>query len=254
MNSTEISSVFHKFWKPHWGSVSVDELEFIQDLVRMHKPKRFLEVGMASGLSTGFIARFLHENAGEEMTSIDYDDTFFGDPTKPNGFLVPEIFKENSPRLTLAKFKTSLDIDDLEKTFEMAFIDANHQHPWPLIDTLCLWPSLIGPKIVIHHDLRLFRKQDVMFGIGPKFLFDQFPERMRYVSTARNGNIFALNLHMSRDALEDIAMDAMKLPWSLRTPLQDPIINAFCAILKKHYRPRLLSHFERCLMMNKAIS
>jgi hypothetical protein len=243
----EIQSVFSTYWRQGFGSIAADEAQFIQSLIERHRPANFLEIGMASGLSGGLIARFMDENEGESFTSLDHDNTFFGDNTKENGFLIGEIYRSGRVVATKLPFKTSLDLPSIGRTFDMAFIDANHQHPWPLIDTLCLYPFLTGSKTVIHHDLRLFRNQEVVYGIGPKYLYDQFPSGKKERSVANHGNIFALDLSIDREAIEDIAADGFSLPWSLRTELQANYIDAFRGVLRSYYGSALLDVFEKCL-------
>lgn len=245
MSLEEIAEIFQRFWRTGYGSVSKDEVVFIQELIQKYRPKNFLEIGTASGLSAGLISLFLERAEGELFVTIDHDDTFFGDSTKNNGFLIPEIYQNGRVKVERKVFKTAFDLDSMNVQFDMAFIDANHQHPWPLIDTLCLWPWLTGEKIVIHHDLRLFFKQDVVFGIGPKYLYDQFSDERRIKSLANSGNIFALNLNMRRVDLETIAMDGFSLPWSLRTPMPEKQIASMREILEKHYSKCLVETFER---------
>lgn len=245
MNITDITQVFRSVWKPGYGSVAIDELGFIHDLIATHRPHRFIEIGMASGLSTGFIARFLAENGGGSLVSIDHDDTFFGDRTKPNGFLVSELTQGIAGQVELVKFCTSLDLDRIEGGFGMAFVDANHQHPWPAIDTLALYPRMTEPKIVIHHDLRLFAKQDIMFGIGPKYLFDQFPESHRIRSAANDGNIFAVRLDLPQANFERVMSDLIKLPWSLRGVLPPKTVESLRTMLSQHYSADFVDHFSK---------
>jgi len=245
MNITKIATLFRTVWRTGYGSVAIDELGFMQELIARHRPRRFLEIGMASGLSTGFLARFMAENGGESLVSIDHDDSFFGDPTKPNGFLVPELYPGGATTVDLIKFCTSLDLERVPGSFDMAFVDANHQHPWPAIDTLALYPRMSGPKIVLHHDLRLFAKQDVMFGIGPKYLFDQFPESHRIRSEANEGNIFAVDLSIDQTRFEALMADLLKLPWSLRGPLPANTLEKIRTMLRQHYSSALLEHFDR---------
>jgi hypothetical protein len=245
LDIAEITRLFRSVWKPGYGSVAIDELGFIQDLIATHRPRRFIEIGMASGLSTGFIARFLSENGGGSLVSIDHDDTFFGDPTKPNGFLVPDLTQGIAAQVELVKFCTSLDLDRIEGDFDMAFVDANHQHPWPAFDTLALYPRMTGPKLVIHHDLRLFAKQDIMFGIGPKYLFDQFPESHRIRSTANDGNIFAVSLDLPQAEFERIMADLIKLPWSLRGVLPPKTVESMHANLSRTYSTAFVEHFDK---------
>ena len=245
MNPTEISALFRSAWRPGYGSVAIDELSFLHDLIVRHRPRRFIEIGMASGLSTGFLARFMAENGGESLVSIDHDDSFFGDPTKPNGFLVPELYPGGTTDVALIKFCTSLDLETVPGSFDMAFVDANHQHPWPAIDTLALYPRMSGPKIVVHHDLRLFSKQDVMFGIGPKYLFDQFPDTHRIRSEANDGNIFAVDLNLDQARFEALMADLLKLPWSLRGALPSVTVEKIRTMLATHYSAALVEQFDR---------
>lgn len=246
MDIAAIREIHKRHWKPGYGAVAPSELAFIQRLITQHKPDSFVEVGMASGLSTGFIATFLEEQGGSTLLSLDHDDTFFGDKTKPNGFLVPEIYTGDKVRVDLVKFKTALNVHEFDQSFDMAFVDANHQHPWPAIDMMALYPKMSGPRIMIHHDLRLFMKQDVMFGIGPKYLFDQFRDRQRIRSRANGGNIFAVRLDMAQDEFEVILTDLLKLPWSLRTPLQPKYLEQIRDMIRRDYSATLLEHFDRC--------
>ena len=59
---------------------------------------------MVSGISGGVIARIMDKNLGTNFVKIDHDDTFFGDPTKLNGFLIKAIARED--RYT--NFQTSI--------------------------------------------------------------------------------------------------------------------------------------------------
>lgn len=247
MEHDEIRQRHKALLLPGYGTVFDDELIFIQDQIVAHKPRTFVEVGMASGLSTGFIAQFLEENGGQEFLSIDYDDTFFGDTSKPNGFLVPEIYQGTKVDVTLQKFAISLDVESMSRTFDMGFVDANHQHPWPVIDTLALYPFLTGPKLLLHHDLRLFASLSRLLGLGPKYLFDQFPESHRVQSAAREGNIFLLDLTLDKAVFEARMADAFLLPWSLLTPLQPPVIARIQELLETHYSANLLAVFNQAL-------
>lgn len=247
MKIEQIKEIHGQFWKPGYGAVAPSELAFIQKLIMKHKPDTFVEVGMASGMSTGFIASFLDEHGGKSLLSLDHDDQFFGDPTKPNGFLVPDLYKGSNVKVDLVKFKTALDIHEFDRTFDMAFVDANHQHPWPGVDMMALYPKMSGPRIMVHHDLRLFMKQDVMFGIGPKYLFDQFPDSHRIRSKANQGNIFAVDLNMGQKEFETLLTDLFKLPWSLRTPLQPSYVEQIRNVIKRDYSKALLAHFDKCV-------
>jgi len=241
MEKAEITAEFRTHWRTGYGAVSPDEAIYIRDLIARDRPEDFIEIGTGSGISGGLICHFLERNGGKRFVTLDHDNTFFGDTSKENGFLIEPIYPGGVVTVEKRPFTTSLDLDELDQKFDMAFVDANHQHPWPLIDTLALWPHMRGdgPRTVVHHDLHLFRKQDIVFGTGPKYLFDQFPESHREASPAGGGNIFSVSLAMERPQLEEIAANAISLPWSLRTPVQEKQLKRIFAMIDRHYSPDL---------------
>lgn len=247
MERSRVLELFDRHIKVGYGTVTADEVGFIQDLIIQHQPKNFIEIGMASGMSTGLIASFMDTHGGERLVSLDHDDTFFGDNSKPNGFLFPEIYTGEKIQSELVKFKVSLDMPEIEGQFDMAFVDANHSHPWPAIDMMALYPRMTGPRIMIHHDLKLFMKYKGRTGIGPKFLFDQFPESHRQLSTANDGNIFAVDLTIGQEQFESILSNLFSIPWTGVTPLTQPLIEKTQAILKQSYSKALHDHFMDCL-------
>ncbi|MEM7523137.1 MAG: class I SAM-dependent methyltransferase [Pseudomonadota bacterium] len=246
MDQSRIDELHGEHWRKGWGSVSPLEVAFLQDQIAAARPRRFAEIGMASGLSGGFIAALMAENGGESFMTFDRDELFFGDRTKPNGYLIEAIYPGGPVAVDKRMKTTALDLAGSPLRFDMAFVDANHQHPWPLIDTLFLSPLLEGARVVIHHDLNLYRKQDRPIGIGPKYLWDQFPERLRERSARDDGNIFALKLDITDAELASLAHDAFQLPWSLAFALEDAQIDAVEALLKARF-PAALPGFSKGL-------
>lgn len=245
MDDDRIAALHARYWREGYGTVSVPELLHFRDLIATHRPASFLEVGTASGLSGGIIANLLEAYGGERFLTVDYDNTFFGDPTKENGFLLPELYPAGPVRAERRAFTTSLDVALGDETFEMAFVDANHQHPWPLIDTLCVNVVLRGSRIVIHDDLNLYRHQRAGRGIGPKVLYDQVPPAYRERYAANHGNVFSMRLDLSGAELERLAKDAFAVPWTLTKRLDDDTVARFRAVLEAHYPPGLLAFFDR---------
>jgi len=242
----EIERIHTEHWRPGWGSVTVDEVLVFQDAIREHRPKSFIEVGTASGLSGGLIALLLEENGGQKFTTLDHDNQFFGDTTKENGFLLPLIYPDSRPvEIVRRPFTIAMDVPSLGETFDMAFVDANHQHPWPLMDTICLYPFMTGSKIVFEHDLDLYRKQSKpVYGIGPKYLYDQLPDTHKKRAEANNGNLFQVSLDLPQDEWERIVIQAFHLPWSLRTAIQPKRMQAFRQVLSTYYSPQVLRSFD----------
>jgi hypothetical protein len=246
MDITEIRRIHHELLGRNYGSLTPDEVDWLQQLIIRHRPRSVLEVGTASGLTTGLLARLLDEHGGDRVVTIDHDNTFFGDPTKENGFLIPQIYPSGRVEVERRPFTLSTSVPGSGEQFEMALVDANHQHPWPLIDTLCVLPALVGPRILVHDDLTIYLEQDKGRGIGPKYLFDQFPESSRERAPVSGGNMFALSVDLPAEAIERIAIDAIGIPWTLTYVINDERLEAIREVLEAHYSPALLAYFNRC--------
>ena len=250
MDLSEIERIHAEHCRPGFGTTTPDELEYIQHLIREHRPKRFIEIGTASGLTTGFIARFLEENGGVSVTSVDLSDTFFGDRSKPTGYLAKEICTGSEVEIVLVTGRTSLDLAELGGPWDMAFVDANHQNPWPIIDTLAVAPHMTGSKIVIHHDLQLYRRYKAFRGIGPRVLFNEMPNSHRHAVPANGWNIFSIDLGLDQLVLEQVAIGALSMPWTARPWLNRETAQKVKGLISRHYSAELVAEFDECLQLN----
>ena len=253
MDLVAIQDIRAKFSKRGYGTIHAEEAIFIRSLIEGHRPVNFLELGTASGLSSGYICTFLEEFGGESFTTADFSDTFFGDHSKEIGFLMHEGYKGGTLQIAKRPFTISLDIYDEERTYDMMFVDANHMHPWPTIDTAVLLPRLGRSRIMIHHDYLLFALQKQAKGIGPKYLYDQFPAEHRYLAEGSGGNIFYLRAHDDiREHSKSLA-ESFLLPWSInddpfspdeKNPVFTNLKERFEAILSRHYDKIVLEAFQ----------
>ena len=229
------------------GPITASEAKWMLRTIEEHQPESFIELGTSSGLSTGLLALMLHDNGGRRLVSVDVSDRFYRDPSRATGFLVPELYTGDRVTVDLRSPMTSIDVAGWEDTFDIGFVDGNHQHPWPLIDTLCLLPRMTGPKLLFHHDLNVYKKQRNANGVGPKYLFDQFPGSHRTRYAANQGNLFSVRLDLPREQIEELAIEAFQLPWTgLRWKKGRPYLEAFRVVLQSNYSSQLLEAFDDC--------
>lgn len=247
----EIQRLHGQFVQPGFGTTTPEELDYIQRLIAQHRPKRVVEIGTASGMTTGFMAHFMAENGGESITSIDLSAKFFGDADKPVGYLASKVYPDTQIDMQILPRTSALDFARLGGPWDLAFIDANHQHPWPTVDTLALAPHLRGPKIVIHHDLQLYRRFRVMRGIGPRVLFNEMPDSHRHADSADGWNIFSIDLTLDPEVLEHVAIGALSMPWTSRPSLTRSETARFENVLKESYSPYMLQEFRSCRKHNR---
>ena len=252
MQRDAIASIRDAHRGPGFGTMSVEDLVSIERLVAEHRPASFLEIGTASGLSAAVIAHMLEEHGGDRLMTVDLLDHFFRDPTKEAGFVLPLAYPTGAVTVERRTGWTAVDVAGSGNTFEMALVDGGHAHPWPLIDTLCVNVVLTGSRLVLQDDLTLFRRRPNGRGVGPKFLFDQFPESHREVFTEGGGNLFALSLDLPPEHLERIALDAFALPWTLSQKIPQDVVTRFQRVLAEHYSPELSQAFaQHCARFNE---
>lgn len=257
ITTADIEDVFRRHHKKGYGTIQVAEADFVRAAIEQHKPRRFLEIGTGSGLSTGLIARFMSENGGEYLCSVDNSETFWGDPSKPVGFLVEQIHTDPKPVVHLERRTASFSrpLGEVEAPYDMVFIDANHDHPWPTLDTIATLPLLKRGGIVFHHDLALHRVRADSWGIGPKFLYDQFPERNRQVIDHPTKNIYLLSIDDDYRAYSEFLQHSLLIPWTIKqriapevvAPLRDlviarwnsPLLTALDTAIERFNDPRV---------------
>jgi hypothetical protein len=104
---------------------------------------------------------------------------------------------------------------------------------------------MTGPKIVMHHDLFLYRDREKPVWIGPKYLYDQFPEAHRVGHVQQS--TFALSLDMPGDQLAALASDALYMPWTLGGSMDKAIADQITEQLFSTYGQPLADAFKTCL-------
>lgn len=251
LTSDDIATLHAAHVRPGFGTTTPDELAFLQKTIHRFKPKRFLEIGTASGLTTGFVAQFMDEIGGGSVTSIDTGRRFFGDHSKSVGYLAPAIYAGDAVDVTIETGKSSLDLKTLDGPWDMAFVDADHGHPWPTLDTLAVAPHLTGPRIVLHHDLQLFRRHIWFRGTGPRALFNETPEAHRHVDPANGWNMFYIDLNMADGTWPEVAANALCMPWTARPPLSQGTSTQFRNLIETHYGSDLAVLFADVVHMNR---
>lgn len=244
-----IASLFTHFWQPGFMSASADELLFLQKIILERRPKTIVEIGVASGITTGFLARFLEMVGGDRVIGIDFHDFFHGDPSRPMGYMAKQVYSGPVKSDIFVK-KTSLDLEAVlgDVRPEVVFIDANHHHPWPTLDMIATVPFVAPKAIIAHHDLTLFRRQTNVLGVGPKYLFDQIPPRLRSAPPEFGGNIFSILMPDNLQVIARALGTALLLPWSIPGRIAPGVFVRLRKIIETRWAsPRLLGDFNRAV-------
>jgi predicted O-methyltransferase YrrM len=208
------------------GGISSRDYFFLTALVSILAPRRVLEIGTLTGFSAAIIAAAIHRQHGRtggiSIETIDYCTQCLIDETRPVGFEIPELIPDLASTVRVHTRRKSDFVRDLaaDGEFGLAFIDADHRHPWPLLDMLRLAPYLKKGGWIVLHDIQLatYGKQRKEAGqslegetpAGAEWLFARWPFRK-----IRSAHIGAIELPLQKTALIPFALSLMEEPFEI---------------------------------------
>src|ERR1700730_11838345 len=98
----ECLDLHKKYYSDNIGTLEYHEISWVARTVHERKPRIFLELGVASGLTTGIIGRVLTGIGEGRIIGLDAATQFYGDKTKRVGFLVNDLIEGSSrPRVEI---------------------------------------------------------------------------------------------------------------------------------------------------------
>lgn len=208
------------------GTVGPDDYRFLTAFVSLLAPPRLLEIGTLTGFSAAIMAAALYRQYGNasfvRVDTIDVRAQCAVEETRPTGFEVAELVPSVASMVHVHVPHDSSFVSKLMKRDELslAFIDAAHRHPYPLLDLMRIAPFLRSGAWIILHDIRwgtIGRKaaeagQKLQWpaAYGAEWLFDYWP--FRKIS---GGNIGAVQLPSDKRALLPFALRLGTLPFEV---------------------------------------
>jgi predicted O-methyltransferase YrrM len=208
------------------GGISAQDYFFLTALVSILAPRRVVEIGTLTGFSAAIIAAAIHRQHGETgavaVETIDASVQCIVEETRPVGFEIPELIPELASTVRVHTQRKSDFVRDLSAAgkFGLGFIDADHRHPWPLLDVLRLAPGLETGAWIVLHDIQLatYGRERREAGqplegetpYGAECLFALWP--FRKISSAHIG---AIELPGRPSTLIPFALSLMERPFEL---------------------------------------
>jgi Methyltransferase domain len=211
----------------HWtGAIGGPEYFFLTAVASILAPVRAVEVGTSSGFSSAILAAALHRRhpqiRGPLVDTIDFHSRYLVDQSKPIGFEIPELLPQLPGAIRVHTSRESDFTRELAERDELAFvfIDADHQHPWPVLDLLRVAPAVRNAGWILLHDIQLgtmgvtarVKGEPLAHGapFGAEWLFSRWP-----FPKITGGNIGAVQLPSNRAEIVPIALKLMALPFEM---------------------------------------
>jgi predicted O-methyltransferase YrrM len=210
------------------GGIGSRDYFFLTALVSILAPRRVIEIGTLTGFSTAIIAAAIHRQHGAAsapitVETIDADTHCSIDRTRLIGFEIPELIPDLVSNVRLHTGRDSDFVSQIAAPgeFGLAFIDADHRHPWPLLDVLRLAPYVESGGWILLHDIQLGSYGEAERGAGrqleggtpygAEWLFERWPFRK-----IRSFHIGAVELPSRLDALIPFALELVSEPFEIR--------------------------------------
>ena len=132
------------------------DMRFINGMIRKYKPKKILEVGVASGDSTAIILNAIQNIENSHLYSIDKLPYVYNIKEKETGWIVKEKFSNLMNKWTLYTGGiTSNFIEKIGGDIDFVFLDTLHRAPGEWLDIIQIMPFLKKTNaIVMLHDIR----------------------------------------------------------------------------------------------------
>jgi predicted O-methyltransferase YrrM len=153
------------------------ERRFVNGLIRYHRPKRLLEIGVSQGGGSLLMLNAIQDIAEAHLTSIDIMECFYRDKNIPVGAIAAGKYDPTDPgsRWTLITGKDPVDVmDSFDSGFDFCVIDTAHRHPIESLNFLTVFPYLAKDAIVVLHDIALYLSptQGLRNCVASKLLFE----------------------------------------------------------------------------------
>jgi predicted O-methyltransferase YrrM len=203
------------------GGIGSRDYFFLTALVSILAPRRVIEIGTLTGFSTAIIAAAIYRQHGNDseitVETIDSHTHCSIDETRPIGFEIPDLIPDLASTVRIHTGRESDLARELAARgeFGLAFIDADHRHPWPLLDVLRLAPYVKTGGWILLHDIQLgtYGKAERDAGnkleggtpYGAEWLFDSWPFRK-----IRSFHIGAIEMPDRKQALIPFALALME--------------------------------------------
>lgn len=223
------------------GAIGMGDLLFLHAFVNVLAPDRVVEIGTLSGFSAAVMADAVAQQQRPESDSvvvdtIDLSQHCMTDQTKPVGFEIPQLVPHLSSRIRVHAGQDARYVEQIARAAELqlVFIDADHQHPRPVLDLIRVSRFVRPGGWVIVHDIELGSLGERMHAAGTPFehgapfgaqwLFEAWP-----FEKINGGNIGALRLPSNLPDLVPFALAMLRIPSELEPIPTRRTLEAFLA-------------------------
>lgn len=223
------------------------ELCFLCGLIRDHRPKKIVEVGVAAGGTTAVILNCIKElELNCFVYSVDVSEQYYRDPSKKTGYLIEEIKGklsfDNVHTLLLGKVLPEW-LEEIGDGIDFLILDTMHKLPGELLDYLAAFPYLSSKAIVVLHNTRFHYISGDARGIATSVIFHTVTADKYLNCENVFPNIAAFQLNPDTAYYMTDVFASLMTTWSYMPPPEH--LKAYETQIKKNYTPECLQLYQQ---------
>ena len=134
--------------------MSPSQYSLINGIIRKHKPKNRLEVGVASGGSSILILKAIKDIKGAKLISLDLNTNLYINKNNLTGYRVKAFFPELINKLQLfTGEQPHIFLEKLNLKYDFIFLDTAHISPGEIINLIEILTFLKENAIILLFDI-----------------------------------------------------------------------------------------------------
>lgn len=149
--------------KAGWMFTSDKQYYLMNGIIRKHRPKNCLEVGVARGGSSILILNAIKDIDNSRLVSLDLNTNFYMNNSLLTGYRVKQYFSELTSKWQLfTGEQPHIFLKKLNIKFDFVFLDTAHISPGEIINFIEILPFLNENAILVLHDIMFhFYKENI---------------------------------------------------------------------------------------------
>lgn len=232
----------------HKSEMARSERQLLNGLIRHHKPKKILELGIAAGASTAIMLNAIRDDKEAQLISVDFSTPYYRDPSLLSGFLVEESVPELTDQWTCYTGEIAAwYMDRIGDGIDMCVIDTVHHNPGEFLDFLMVLPYLKKNAIIVVHDVsyHALSKRDSGITCGVLYTTLQGQKILPLNYEAHLPNIGCAILSDEQHIWSYVHL--LTLPWAKWDYLNEKRWDFLRAFFAQHYSAEIMEYYDRII-------
>jgi predicted O-methyltransferase YrrM len=232
------------------AEMSRDQLAFVCGLIREHRPKKIVEVGVAAGGTTAVLLNCLSMlSLDTEFYSVDISEKYYRDKSKETGYLGEESKSFLKNKVNHTRYFGILPdfLDKIGDGIDFIVLDTMHILPGEILDFLASMPMIKG-GIVTLHDICLNHCKSNKYSYATRVLLSSVVGEKIICKKAWGIGAFQVTDDTWK-YIENV-FSALIVTWKYIPPTNQ--LEAYRKWYSKFYDKELLEEYEESIRLNMA--